>query len=270
MSRKANQPAGWPPGVTYSPTSVWANHVPLEVKEKYKPSNSRLSTHIPDPVEYILTLKQHEITPDGRKTKIKAITNPEHPCCGAYGLFAACHIEPKQHIVDYCGNIHLSDVGDTDPEIQKSDYVIRFTSELSIDAGRQGNEGRFVNDFRGVPKEPAGGANDQEAGRNKESAKGRDKGKGKSKGKGKDHGGLHEKSQANDTASYKKSNTTEKSQPTVMFMNYLDERTKEIRIGIFATRKIRKGDELLISYGKSFWRSRLGSVPSAFADASYD
>ncbi|KAK9768214.1 hypothetical protein K7432_001348 [Basidiobolus ranarum] len=263
MSRKNNLPAGWPSGVTYIPTSVWANNTTAEVKEKYKPIPSKVNTHIPDPTSYFQVLKQHEITPDGRKTKIKAITDPEHPCCGAFGLFAACNFEPKQHVVDYCGYIHLSEDGETDPEIQSSDYVLRFTTELSIDAGRQGNEGRFVNDFRGVPKEPSKSQSDLTNRKNKDNIRGQSKGKDKKNGN-------NSKSHSNETNHRKNNHVQEKTLPNVHFVNYLDERTKEVRIGIFTIRKIRKGDEFLISYGKSFWQSRLGSVPSAFVDVSYE
>ncbi|KAI8097510.1 uncharacterized protein BX664DRAFT_293084 [Halteromyces radiatus] len=46
--------------------------------------------------------------------------------------------------------------------------------------------------------------------------------------------------------------------PNVCFLNYLDERTQRIRVGVFVlgNKKIKKGEELLVSYGKSFWSNR--------------
>ncbi|ORX43036.1 hypothetical protein DM01DRAFT_1340898 [Hesseltinella vesiculosa] len=46
--------------------------------------------------------------------------------------------------------------------------------------------------------------------------------------------------------------------PNVCFLNYLDERSQRIRVGIFVlgNKKIKKGEELLVTYGKSFWSNR--------------
>ncbi|CAO3594110.1 unnamed protein product [Absidia cylindrospora] len=46
--------------------------------------------------------------------------------------------------------------------------------------------------------------------------------------------------------------------PNVCFLNYLDERTERIRVGVFVlgNKKIKKGEELLVTYGKSFWSNR--------------
>ncbi|KAI0034958.1 SET domain protein [Vararia minispora EC-137] len=37
--------------------------------------------------------------------------------------------------------------------------------------------------------------------------------------------------------------------------------TEELRIGIWSTEDIRKGDEILVSYGKSWWAGRTSAVP---------
>ncbi|ORE17670.1 hypothetical protein BCV71DRAFT_149045, partial [Rhizopus microsporus] len=129
-----------------------------------------------------------------KNVKIKKITDPKHPCYGAYGLFAAQTLQPKQLIIDYLGVVEYQDGYEA-----TSDYVLKYGVDLSIDAGRCGNEARFCNDFRGCGPEP-----------------------------------------------------------NVCFMNYMDENTKHIKVGIFVNgnRKIKKGDELLVTYGKSFWAKR--------------
>lgn len=83
--------------------------------------------------------------------KITPITTPSHPACAQSGLFATRDLKPGTFILPYLGRVHSST--STDPE---SDYDLWLDREadLAVDASRSGNEGRFVNDYRGVREKP--------------------------------------------------------------------------------------------------------------------
>ncbi|TPX53769.1 hypothetical protein PhCBS80983_g06169 [Powellomyces hirtus] len=55
------------------------------------------------------------------------------------------------HVLDYIGQVHLAATAST-----TSDYILSFdrVTGLSVDAAQAGNEGRFINDFRGVAAKP--------------------------------------------------------------------------------------------------------------------
>ena len=80
--------------------------------------------------------------------RIQVISDPEHPADGQCGLFATRDLKPGTFILPYLGRVHDGATG-TDPE---SDYDLWLDREagIAVDAARQGNEGRFVNDYRGV------------------------------------------------------------------------------------------------------------------------
>ncbi|KAG1148598.1 hypothetical protein G6F37_004447 [Rhizopus arrhizus] len=189
-----SSPSGWTSETKYIDKLFWSPHVPPDLKELFQPSKAitRSSQFINQHVHITGTFPS--IKEQRKHVKIKKITDPKHPCCGAYGLFAAQTLQPKQLIIDYLGVVEYEDGYES-----TSDYVLKYGTDLSIDAGRCGNEARFCNDFRGCGPEP-----------------------------------------------------------NVCFMNYLDENTNHIKVGIFVNgnRKIKKGDELLVTYGKSFWAKR--------------
>ncbi|PHZ10620.1 uncharacterized protein RHIMIDRAFT_245120 [Rhizopus microsporus ATCC 52813] len=193
-SASVSPPSGWTPEIKYIDKLFWSPQVPSDLKELFQPSKP-----IDRDVQFInqnvhLTGTFPSTKEQRKNVKIKKITDPKHPCCGAYGLFAAQTLQPKQLIIDYLGVVEYQDGYEA-----TSDYVLKYGVDLSIDAGRCGNEARFCNDFRGCGPEP-----------------------------------------------------------NVCFMNYMDENTKHIKVGIFVNgnRKIKKGDELLVTYGKSFWAKR--------------
>ncbi|GAA5816995.1 hypothetical protein MFLAVUS_010530 [Mucor flavus] len=191
-------PPGWTPETKYIDKLYWSSNVPTELRELFQPSKPTIE----DPRRTINFMKEHvnitgtfpTIKEQKRNIKIRKLTDKNHPCCGAYGLFAAQTLQPRQLIIDYLGVVEYKDGYEA-----TSDYVFNFGTDLSVDAGRCGNEARFCNDFRGCGPEP-----------------------------------------------------------NVCFMNYMDEKTKHIKVGLFVkgNRKIKKGDELLISYGKAFWSNR--------------
>ncbi|OZJ03669.1 hypothetical protein BZG36_03547 [Bifiguratus adelaidae] len=170
---------------------VWSPTLPAKTVQLYRPQGQ-------PPAEQAGLIQKHvnlsstsaPASQWSKNCKIRRITDPAHPCCGAYGLFANTTLAPKQHVLDYIGQVCGDDYD------KSSDYVLRF-GDLSVDAGRMGNEARFVNDFRGVDKKP-----------------------------------------------------------NVCFLNYIDQH-HHVRVGVFVLdRKVRKGQELLVTYGKSFWQQR--------------
>jgi hypothetical protein len=90
-----------------------------------------------------------QLTPPGRcaLVNIVPITNPSHPACGQYGLFAAQNLLPDTFIISYIGFVHAAQ--ENDPN---SDYDLSLDRDLGvgIDATKMGNEARMINDYRGV------------------------------------------------------------------------------------------------------------------------
>ena len=72
---------------------------------------------------------------------------------GQLGLFAAKKIPPRTYLLDYLGEVHCD-------ERPSSDYDLSLyrtpdgSVSVGIDASAMGNEGRFVNDYRGIRARP--------------------------------------------------------------------------------------------------------------------
>ncbi|KAJ3296485.1 hypothetical protein HDU79_006510 [Rhizoclosmatium sp. JEL0117] len=173
---------------------------------------------------------------------IQPITDPKHPAHGQNGLFASRDLGNNTHIVDYVGQVISAD----SPQIKTSDYVLDFggggegcvilrddgtEDRLSIDGGAMGNEGRMVNDFRGVPLVVDYSKKSYAAG----------------KKKGSDNPAF--------------AMWANKSKPNVEFRSYVnrsEEGNGEMRMGLFVCvpEGVKAGRELLISYGKGYWKAR--------------
>jgi len=80
---------------------------------------------------------------------VRHITAVSHPACGQHGLFAAKYIPPRTRVLDYVGF-----VTDEDKCSTTSDFIMRLSGTLSVDAERCGNQARFINDFRRVADKP--------------------------------------------------------------------------------------------------------------------
>ncbi|PNP60372.1 hypothetical protein THARTR1_00396 [Trichoderma harzianum] len=141
------------------------------------------------------------------RVKIQAITDHKHPACGQFGLFAAHNIAPGELILAYLGRLHGRATTS-----EESDYDLWLDREMdvAVDAAREGNEGRFVNDYRGIEG---------------------------------------------------------KERANARFGNVFCERWGEVCVGVWAVgggkkkmKKseggIKKGEEILVSYGKGFWEER--------------
>ena len=72
---------------------------------------------------------------------------------GQFGLFAAKKIPSRTYLLDYLGQIHCDDRPSSDYDLslyRSSDGLI----SVGVDASAMGNEGRFVNDYRGILAKP--------------------------------------------------------------------------------------------------------------------
>ncbi|KAJ3105448.1 hypothetical protein HDU97_008064 [Phlyctochytrium planicorne] len=263
--RKERFPPSWPSSIRYLEANEWPSDVSLDLQTTYKPliPDPMLSTlarvhfdhdepsddeeedrTIERPPKVIMAsnhldlpvLDVRNVPPDEilKRVEIRQISDPKHPAFGELGLFVPnvdeskpaypwrpCQCEtnvlgaskmgiPKHaHILDYCGIVRPDHLADPD-----SDYLLHLAGPLSVDADSAGNEGRCVNDFRGVPVE--GGA----------LAMG----------------------------------------PNACFDSYVDKESGEVRVGLFALRWIEPGEEILVTYGNAYWKSRGLYIGNGFRD----
>ena len=156
LDHDATPPASWPTGVTFltrsrlSPTFERA-HLPL--------LNESSSYSAPSKA---LAAKQPQTQPFPKDLiKIKKITQEGHPAQGQLGLVALKRLEPKTKILSYLGVYHTRPHPESDYDLS----VVRTLSseigeegpttvDIALDAARQGNAGRFVNDYRGIGRAP--------------------------------------------------------------------------------------------------------------------
>lgn len=132
---KAGVPKGWPSNVVYLMGNKWQSK-PIIYSEAE--AGCRIPVRDVPPVIGVC-----------KSARITKITDPSHPSFPASGLFAVSTIPARTHILDYKGVIL--------PESQcstTSDYILHFDGDYSVDAELEGNEGRFVNDFRGIRPKP--------------------------------------------------------------------------------------------------------------------
>ncbi|GJJ09460.1 hypothetical protein Clacol_003683 [Clathrus columnatus] len=131
-------------------TGSLPNHWPSNVKYLYVPSYS--ATVSPNLLNQIQGNKPSLRSAPSSYVSIRRITLATHPAFGQNGLFAAKTIAPNTHICDYLGEVHCDERADSDYDLS----LIRFPDGINvgIDATKMGNEGRFVNDYRGVKTKP--------------------------------------------------------------------------------------------------------------------
>ncbi|KAL0950814.1 hypothetical protein HGRIS_007578 [Hohenbuehelia grisea] len=134
----SHKPRHWPDNVLYIQDCPYHRSVPK---------------HARDFVLGTPTIKRSRQGQSGRANVIiRAITSPEHPAFGQYGLFAARKISPDTHIIDYVGEIHCEERPDSDYDISLHRYQDGLS--IGVDASSMGNEARFINDFRGIRPKP--------------------------------------------------------------------------------------------------------------------
>ena len=133
---KETKPRNWPDGFPYVKS-------PLHAKDLEKSHLTFLRTK---PTS-LTTITSSQSSLPSSIVKIVPITSPTHPAYQQHGLFATQNLKPGTLIVPYLGRTHTTKT--TDPT---SDYDIWLDKEadIAVDASKEGNEGRFVNDFRGI------------------------------------------------------------------------------------------------------------------------
>lgn len=245
-SLPSNQlPKNWPPEIPYLTASILSPALaPTHLSAlKTRPSSSSTdactlpTTHVPGPSPLVT---------------IKKITDPNHPAYGQGGLFAARDLKPASFILQYVGVIHTSS-----PEHEDSDYDLtldRFVEgKLAIDAAKMGNEARFCNDFRGVPASSPPGLESKSTIPPRKGEQGKAKCRDKSKAVGNTQGMDSPKAAG-------------KAKANAEFREIWDPKRGERGMGVFVLgegkngtgkwKGVKKGEEILVSYGKGFWGAR--------------
>ncbi|OMJ28422.1 hypothetical protein AYI69_g2105 [Smittium culicis] len=94
--------------------------------------------------------KQLSVSPTAlNSVKIESLADkPSHPASPYFGLFATKNLSPGQLIIPYYGKVTTSENAS-----ETSDYCLRLNC-LAVDADSSGNEGRYVNDYRGILDKP--------------------------------------------------------------------------------------------------------------------
>ncbi|KAK0708136.1 hypothetical protein B0H67DRAFT_464458, partial [Lasiosphaeris hirsuta] len=143
-------PKNWPPSVPYLTAPLYSSAL--------TPAHLTALRTLPDPTKpssetLPLIPASTPRGPSPRTCHIQPITNPSHPAHGQRGLFAARDLVPSELVVPYFGEVHPG-TGTGAERHAASDYDLWMDrdGDLAVDAARAGNEGRFVNDYRGVPE----------------------------------------------------------------------------------------------------------------------
>ncbi|KXS16389.1 hypothetical protein M427DRAFT_31128 [Gonapodya prolifera JEL478] len=256
-----------------------------------------------DPPRSSASLKRKRPSKATRGTEIRKINDQKHPANGQYGLFAL-HDYPNDSLVcDYIGILHTrllppaevsSDgtAGIKDPPGDRvtsphsphaswddSDYCVRVgverlevedfddgegrstpgEYEVCIDAERAGNEARFVNDFRGVAPKPNAQFRDyvdSTTGEKRFGIFAKAHSVGRKAKRGDDDAGREL-----EVGPVSSNRGRHKKGPA-----HVRDRTAVAAAESF--KGIRAGEEILVSYGKGFWRGR--SVSNSGNDVDAD
>ncbi|KAK3349299.1 hypothetical protein B0T25DRAFT_582271 [Lasiosphaeria hispida] len=141
-------PKNWPSSLPYLTSPIYSSAL--------TPDHLTALRTPADPFKQSETLPlipaSHPRGPSAR-VHILPITNPSHPAHGQHGLFAVRDLAPGELIAPYFGEVHPG-TGDGAARHADSDYDLWVDrdGDIAVDAARGGNEGRFINDYRGVPE----------------------------------------------------------------------------------------------------------------------
>ncbi|KJZ73192.1 hypothetical protein HIM_07389 [Hirsutella minnesotensis 3608] len=183
-----SKPKNWPEPLPYLRAPLLSKDISatqaaaLRTRPASTPSVPAASTALPSP-----------------QVRIQPISDAGHPANGQHGLFAAQNLKPGSFILAYLGRVHGGAASSADSDY---DLWLDKDADLAVDAAGEGNEGRFVNDYRGV-----------------------------------------------------------KDRANAEFGPVWCERWGQVCVGVWVTKGknskgIKKGDEILVSYGKGFWDER--------------
>jgi hypothetical protein len=269
------KPKNWPASLPYLPRPLYESSISQEILSQLHKAPASSS---PDASSVIPATKLPAMP--NSAVEIIAVTKSTHPAYGQHGLFAAQDLSPGEMICLYTGLVYTSPPADisgagnkseqTNPHAD-SDYDLSLCRELgiSIDAEQMGNEARFVNDFRGVPVAAGLGKGGEKAGPNVEF---RDVWIKRARWKRQDDASAREQPvlQEQDAGLRSTGSMTElqHSEERVLPSDAREwlgqvERCMALFVlsagkkpGTRRSRGIRKGEELLVSYGKGFWNER--------------
>ncbi|OAG35115.1 hypothetical protein AYO21_10730 [Fonsecaea monophora] len=103
------------------------------------------------PSDSLPVIPDSALTSPSPLVQIKSIADPSHPAYRQHGLFAARPLAPSSFVILYLGTLHTS----SSESASTSDYDLSLDRELdlAIDAAQCGNEARFINDYRGIRPE---------------------------------------------------------------------------------------------------------------------
>ena len=142
-----SQPKNWPSALPYLKAPLHSKELtPAHLAAlRARPSSSSSDTSSGSSSMPIMPASETPIPCP--RVRIQAIQLPSHPAHGQHGLFATQHLKPGSLILAYLGRVH----GSTGAAAA-SDYDLWLDrdADVAVDAARQGNEARFVNDFRGI------------------------------------------------------------------------------------------------------------------------
>ncbi|KAJ3274249.1 hypothetical protein HDV01_003322 [Terramyces sp. JEL0728] len=135
FEKSMSKPKCWPADIKYLTENEWDNPPLLYTS--------------PSVTDKDITLHDSTISGPCKLVKITQIADESHPAYPAFGLFSTSAIPPKTLILNYIGVVRAGDEAS-----QTSDYILHFDGDYSVDAEFAGNEGRYVNDFRGISDKP--------------------------------------------------------------------------------------------------------------------
>jgi hypothetical protein len=163
---KTQKPKNWPDDVIYIDKPVYHSSVPKDVVMQLKRPQSQSQLSNSSNANTFKSNTSRPMTmarPLSSSYRIQMIKSPSHPANGQRGLFATKKIEPNTLIVYYLGEVHCEDRVTSDYDLSllrtSTSTITRTSNEakdedryinIGIDASRMGNEGRFVNDYRGI------------------------------------------------------------------------------------------------------------------------
>jgi hypothetical protein len=87
------------------------------------------------------------------RVQLKQLYLQSKQAIGQFGLFAAKRIPPQTCLLDYLGEVHCDDRSSSDYDLSLYRTPDGSVS-VGVDASAMGNEGRFVNDYRGIRIKP--------------------------------------------------------------------------------------------------------------------
>ncbi|PFH58901.1 hypothetical protein XA68_13068 [Ophiocordyceps unilateralis] len=185
-----SRPKNWPNQLPYLNSPLLSKGLSIAQLEVLRTTSSSLP----------FITASSTVTPSPR-VRIQRIRDVGHPANGQCGLFAAQNLKPGTFILAYLGRVHG---GSPSSSLADSDYDLWLDKEadLAVDAVAEGNEGRFVNDYRGVSQ-----------------------------------------------------------RANAEFAPAFCERWGQVCVGIWVTggksgKGIKRGEEILVNYGKGFWQER--------------